>query len=150
MTKLEVLNVVPVTSRLYWIGLYEGSNKWKWFFQVDLASAIGYCAMRMVGGGKHAYKFLSPCGASIDMNERICSRVAAIPLRLLFRLYLAGLAVVLHGWQSTFLRVPACPSQCGARACHWYCFLCGRSLARIPSTCMRNRPYGRLLFDLLS
>jgi len=30
---------------LYWISLYEESNKWKWFFQVDLAPAIGHCAM---------------------------------------------------------------------------------------------------------
>jgi len=35
---------------LYWIGLYEESNKWKWFFQVDLAPAIGYCAKRGAGG----------------------------------------------------------------------------------------------------
>jgi hypothetical protein len=61
MTELEVLNEVPVTSRLYLIGLYEdrASNKWKWFFQDDLAPVVGYCAMRMVGGGKHTYKFLA-------------------------------------------------------------------------------------------
>jgi hypothetical protein len=43
MTVLEVLTEVPTASRLYWIGLYEDSNKWKWFFQVDFAPAIGYC-----------------------------------------------------------------------------------------------------------
>ena len=45
-------------SRLYWIGLYEDSNKWKWFFQVDSAPAIGYCAMRVVGGRKQTYVLL--------------------------------------------------------------------------------------------
>jgi len=37
-----------LTVVLYWFGLYEDSNKWKWFFQFDLAPAIGYCAMRAV------------------------------------------------------------------------------------------------------
>jgi len=37
---------------LYWISLYEGQNskKWEWFFQVDLAPAIGYCTKRVTGG----------------------------------------------------------------------------------------------------
>jgi len=37
---------------LYWIGLYEQRDeiKWEWFFQVDLAPAIGYCTNRVVGG----------------------------------------------------------------------------------------------------
>ena len=42
-------------SSLYWIGLYEEgrhSKKWEWFFQDDLAPAIGYCAKRAVGGCK--------------------------------------------------------------------------------------------------
>ncbi|KAF8258978.1 hypothetical protein EI94DRAFT_1814222 [Lactarius quietus] len=36
---------------LYWIGLYEDrdSDKWRWFFQVDLSPAIGHCAKRVVG-----------------------------------------------------------------------------------------------------
>jgi hypothetical protein len=52
----------------------------------------------------------SPCGASIDMDELTCSHVAAGSLRLHFRLYLAVLGIVLRGWESTFLRLPACPS----------------------------------------
>jgi len=31
-----------------WFGLYGTSIKWKWFFQDDLAPAIGYCAKRAV------------------------------------------------------------------------------------------------------
>ena len=46
-------------SRLYWIGLYENSNKWKWFFEVDFAPAIGHFAMRMFGGRKHTYMLLA-------------------------------------------------------------------------------------------
>ncbi|KAF8258969.1 hypothetical protein EI94DRAFT_1618631 [Lactarius quietus] len=36
---------------LYWIGLYEerDSNKWRWFFQVNLSPAIAHCAKRVVG-----------------------------------------------------------------------------------------------------
>jgi 5'-3' exonuclease len=40
-------------SRLYWVGIYEGSNKWKWFFPVDFAPAIGYFPMRAIGECKH-------------------------------------------------------------------------------------------------
>jgi hypothetical protein len=53
MTELEVLNEVPTPPRLYWAGLYEESNKWKWFFQVDFAPAIGYFLMRGVAECKH-------------------------------------------------------------------------------------------------
>jgi hypothetical protein len=34
---------------LYWVGLYEDSKKWAWFFQVDLAPGIGYYTKRVVG-----------------------------------------------------------------------------------------------------
>ena len=51
----ELLTEVP-TIRLYWIGLYEeeGPKKWRWFFQDDLAPAIGHCAKRFTGERKHA------------------------------------------------------------------------------------------------
>ncbi|KAF8260533.1 hypothetical protein EI94DRAFT_889905 [Lactarius quietus] len=39
-----------LTVILYWIGLYEDSNKWKWFFKVDCAPAIGYFAKCVAGG----------------------------------------------------------------------------------------------------
>ena len=42
-------------SRLYWIGLYEGSNKWKSFFQVDLSPAFVYCAKCMLAESEHTY-----------------------------------------------------------------------------------------------
>ena len=58
MTELEVLNEVPTASRLYRIGLYEDSNKLKSFFQVDLAPAIGYYTMRVVGEGTYTYMLL--------------------------------------------------------------------------------------------
>jgi len=40
---------------LYWIGLYEeqSSRKWKWFFQFDLAPAIGYCTKRASGADEY-------------------------------------------------------------------------------------------------
>jgi hypothetical protein len=39
---------------LYWIGLYEPecSEKWEWFFQVDLTRAICYFVLRFMGGGE--------------------------------------------------------------------------------------------------
>jgi hypothetical protein len=46
---MAALTHVRTTSRLYWIGLYEDSKKWEWFFQVDLAPGIGYCTKRVVG-----------------------------------------------------------------------------------------------------
>ncbi|KAH8988348.1 hypothetical protein EDB92DRAFT_1872102 [Lactarius akahatsu] len=46
---------VPTASSLYWIGLYEQRDTWEWFFQVDLAPGIGYCAKRVVGGGNHTH-----------------------------------------------------------------------------------------------
>ena len=42
-----------MTSRLYWIGLYEESKKWKAFFQVDYAPAISYFAKCVFGTGTH-------------------------------------------------------------------------------------------------
>ena len=43
--------------RLYWVGLYEDSNRFKWFFQVDLTPTIlhgiGYFAKCIVAGGEH-------------------------------------------------------------------------------------------------
>ena len=54
-TMLEVLTEVPTMSKLYWIGLYEGSNKCNWFFKVDYAPATGYFAMRVAGAGKNTY-----------------------------------------------------------------------------------------------
>jgi len=48
-TALDWVSGMFLTLVLYWIGLYEESNKWKWFFQVDLAPAIGHCALRVVG-----------------------------------------------------------------------------------------------------
>ncbi|KAF8266039.1 hypothetical protein EI94DRAFT_242841 [Lactarius quietus] len=51
---------------LYWVGLYEGrdSKKLEWFFQVDLAPAIGYFSKRVVGGSKLTHIVLAAwrCG----------------------------------------------------------------------------------------
>ena len=60
MTELEILTEVLMVSlaRLCWIGLYKDSDKWKSFFQVDLAPAIGYCAKRVVGEGTYTYMSL--------------------------------------------------------------------------------------------
>jgi hypothetical protein len=45
--------------RLYWIGLYEerDAKKWEWFFQVDLAPAIGQGTKRVVGEGRRTHIF---------------------------------------------------------------------------------------------
>jgi hypothetical protein len=60
-----------MTSRLYWIGQYEGyAKKLEWFFQFDLAPLIGYCAKLVIGEGEHLCAFL----AGIDVNERKYSR----------------------------------------------------------------------------
>ena len=55
-----------MTSRLYWIGLYEDSNEWKSFFQVDLAPAFDYCAKRMLGECEHTY--ITGCVALVLTN----------------------------------------------------------------------------------
>ena len=38
-----------MTSRLYWIGQYEGVKKLEWFFKFDLARPIVDCAKRVFG-----------------------------------------------------------------------------------------------------
>jgi len=50
LTTLDWVSGTFLIVMLYWVGMYEDSNKWKWFFQVDSAPAIGYCAKRVVGG----------------------------------------------------------------------------------------------------
>jgi hypothetical protein len=90
-----------MTSRLYWIGQYEGhAKKWEWFFQFDLAPAIGHGTKRVVGEGKHT----QPCGASIDMNERTYSHGSAILPRRPVRRPLA----------EQLPRQPGCTSLCAA------------------------------------
>jgi len=51
-TTLDWVSGALLAVALYWIGLYEqqDAQKWEWFFQVDLAPAIGYCAKRVIGG----------------------------------------------------------------------------------------------------
>ena len=56
-----------MTLRLYWVGLYEDSNKWESFFQVDLSPAFIYCAKRMLGESEHTY--ITGCVALVLMNE---------------------------------------------------------------------------------
>jgi len=52
LLRIKVFTEVSTTSRLYWIGLYEerDSYKWRWFFKVDLSPAIGHYTKRVVGG----------------------------------------------------------------------------------------------------
>jgi len=51
-TTLDWIAGVLLTMFLYYIGLYEPvcSERWEWFFQVDLVPAIGYGLLRFVGG----------------------------------------------------------------------------------------------------
>ncbi|KAN0136045.1 hypothetical protein V8E53_006206 [Lactarius tabidus] len=53
-TTLDWISGGVLVVVLYWIGLYEArdSTKWKWFFQVDLTSKIGYGSKRVVGEAK--------------------------------------------------------------------------------------------------
>jgi hypothetical protein len=71
-------------SRLYWVGLYEkqGSTKWKWFFQVDLAPKIGYVIKRVVGEGKHTLpSYHSVVVTAVLTRRRTYSHMAAVLLR---------------------------------------------------------------------
>jgi hypothetical protein len=76
----ETLTEVWMTPRLYWIGLYEerDSKKGEWFFQVDWAPAIGYCAKRVVGEGKLVHPHVAAIGAGVDAKERTNSPVVAV------------------------------------------------------------------------
>lgn len=51
LTTLDWVSGSLLAVMLYWVGLYEeeGPKKWQWFFQADLAPAIGYCAKRFIG-----------------------------------------------------------------------------------------------------
>jgi len=88
-TILDWVSGTFLTILLYWIGLYENSDQWKWFFQVDLAPAIGYFAMRTVGGalwlpllysGKFVLLSLLFSVNWIILHERAC-RFPRSPLR---------------------------------------------------------------------
>ncbi|KAN0136614.1 hypothetical protein V8E53_005661 [Lactarius tabidus] len=50
-TTLDCVSGGVLVVVLYWVGLYDGrdSKKWEWFFQVDLAPAIGYSTKRVMG-----------------------------------------------------------------------------------------------------
>jgi len=51
-TTLDWIGGALLAVILYWIGLYEPecSEKWEWFFQVDLTRAICYFVLRFMGG----------------------------------------------------------------------------------------------------
>jgi len=51
-TTLDWISGALLAAVLYWIGLYEerDSNKWNWFFQIDLAPAISYGTKGVIGG----------------------------------------------------------------------------------------------------
>ncbi|KAN0131800.1 hypothetical protein V8E53_010328 [Lactarius tabidus] len=57
-TTLDWVAGTFLTAVLYWIDLYEGSNKCQWFFQLDYAPPIGYFAKSTVGGGPLAVVLL--------------------------------------------------------------------------------------------
>ncbi|KAH9175797.1 hypothetical protein EDB89DRAFT_1847158 [Lactarius sanguifluus] len=56
-TTLDWVGGALLAVFLYWIGLYEqrDARRWEWFFHVDLAPGVGYCAKRVVGGGEHTH-----------------------------------------------------------------------------------------------
>jgi len=51
-TTLDWIGGALLAALLYWIGLYEDrdTKKGEWFFQADLAPAIGYCTKLFVAG----------------------------------------------------------------------------------------------------
>lgn len=125
-------------SRLYWVGLYEDSNRFKWFFQVDLTPAIlpgiGYFAKCMVAGGKHILILLTVRRG----YSRTYSFMGIVPLRP----FITHHVVVPPGFTSLLLpghTIPRLPVQLffclylGSRP-HW--FLCGAFLVWSWSTCM--------------
>ena len=64
------LTEVRTTSRLYWIGQYEAlSKKWEWFFQFDLAPAIGYSTKRVVGEGEHTHNLSSRVAPALGLTR---------------------------------------------------------------------------------
>lgn len=97
-TTLDWVAGTFLTALLYWIGLYEESNKWKSFFQVDLSPALVYCAKRMLGESEHTY---------ITGSVLTYSPVAAVLLRL--SLVLAVFSAGLHVFVSIYPLLP-CPS----------------------------------------
>ena len=54
----RTLTEVLTTSRLYWVGQYEGVKRLEWFFKFDLARPILNCAKRIIGESKHILIFL--------------------------------------------------------------------------------------------
>ncbi|KAI9448984.1 hypothetical protein BJY52DRAFT_293967 [Lactarius psammicola] len=63
-TTLDWVAGALLAVMLYWIGLYErDAKKWEWFFQVDLAPGIGYCAKRVIGG--------DPRGSSTNLGMEV-------------------------------------------------------------------------------
>ncbi len=80
--------------RLTWVGYYEerrGRN-WEWFFQVDLAPAIGYSAKHMIRESEHICSI--PCGPMLE-DHKICLfpviLVATVPAVYLSNIILTSL-----------------------------------------------------------
>ncbi|KAF8261890.1 hypothetical protein EI94DRAFT_748462 [Lactarius quietus] len=133
-----------LTVVLYWIGLYEASNKWKWFFEIDFAPAIGYFA-------KRAGVLQRPTRGPL-VNASICSYFLCIQAGVLvirqIRVIKWGLkcaenfldvygpgAPTPYGWWLSCFGVMA-GACCGGRPCHVALFrvsivsylrCCGRS-----------------------
>ncbi|KAN0136613.1 hypothetical protein V8E53_005660 [Lactarius tabidus] len=91
---------------LYWIGLYEGrhSKIWEWFFQVDLAPAIGYCTKRAVGGA--LWLLFDNNLFIISLDSSVCGLVGVLPYCFLSQIsagytlgIMFGSAVVLLSFQ---------------------------------------------------
>ncbi|KAF8260537.1 hypothetical protein EI94DRAFT_890007 [Lactarius quietus] len=72
-TTLDWASGTALTAMLYWVGLYEESNKWKWFFQVDFAPAIGHFAKCLGGGVMWLLFYLDSVLVFVLLHWMLCS-----------------------------------------------------------------------------
>ncbi|KAI9459827.1 hypothetical protein F5148DRAFT_274400 [Russula earlei] len=90
---------------LYWIGLYESecTERWDWFFRVDLAHAIGYCLKRFGGG---LVGVLFALQGTLTITSLSCLPVfilayfiPRVPLDIWLVIYVCFMACVHYAWR---------------------------------------------------
>lgn len=130
-------------SRLYWIGMYEAreSTKWEWFFQVDLAPAIGYCTKRVVGEGMPTLLSYYRVMAIASIDVKTYSHVVAVPLRWPVVYLFIGQLPGQPGCAFIYPLLPACPPRFPVGNLYRRLCRCTRSLVLSECTCMCNFSY---------
>jgi len=106
-TTLDWVSGALLAVVLYWIGLYEerDAKKWEWFFQVDLAPAIGYCTKRAIGGVMGVLSSLRGTLAITSLSSSpvflLAHLVSHVPLDAWLGIYVAFALCVHFLWHST-------------------------------------------------